>query len=94
MWWRRQADKSREATIDASFPLIRLEGIGKTFKGEADEETRALSDVTLDIGRGEYVSVSGPSGCGKSTLLAVLALLESPTTSWRTPSGRGCATSR
>ena len=65
---------------DASLPLIRLEGIGKTFKGDADEETRALRDVTLDIGRGEYVSVSGPSGCGKSTLLAILALLESPTT--------------
>jgi putative ABC transport system ATP-binding protein len=78
MWWRRQADKSRDATVDASFPLIRLEGIGKTFKGDADEETRALSDVTVDIGRGEYVSVSGPSGCGKSTLLAILALLESP----------------
>ena len=49
------------------------------FKGDADEETRALSDVTVDIGRGEYVSVSGPSGCGKSTFLAILALLESPT---------------
>jgi putative ABC transport system ATP-binding protein len=80
MWWRRQTDKSRGATVDASLPLIRLEGIGKTFKGDADEETRALSDITLDIGRGEYVSVSGPSGCGKSTLLAILALLESPTT--------------
>jgi putative ABC transport system ATP-binding protein len=80
MWWRRQADKSREATVDASFPLIRLEGIGKTFKGEADDETRALEDITLDIGRGEYVSVSGPSGCGKSTLLSILALLDSPTT--------------
>ena len=33
----------------------------------------------MDIGRGEYVSVSGPSGCGKSTFLSVLALLETPT---------------
>jgi putative ABC transport system ATP-binding protein len=80
MFWRRQADKSREAVVDASLPLIRLEGIGKTFKGDADEVTHALTDVTLDIGRGEYVSVSGPSGCGKSTLLAILGLLESPTT--------------
>jgi putative ABC transport system ATP-binding protein len=60
-------------------PLIRLEAISKVFKGDADEETRALSDVTLDIPRGQYVSIAGPSGCGKSTLLAVLALLESPT---------------
>jgi putative ABC transport system ATP-binding protein len=60
-------------------PLIRLEGITKTFKGDADETTVALQDVTLDIGRGEYISVSGPSGCGKSTFLSILALLESPT---------------
>jgi putative ABC transport system ATP-binding protein len=80
MWWRRQPEKSREATTDPSMPLIRLEGVGKVFKGDADEETHALRDVTLDIGRGEYVSVSGPSGCGKSTLLAVLGLLESATT--------------
>jgi putative ABC transport system ATP-binding protein len=80
MWWRRQPDKSRETAVDTSLPLIRLEGIGKVFKGDADEETHALRDVTLDIGRGEYVSVSGPSGCGKSTLLAILGLLESPST--------------
>ena len=72
-------DKSRETAVDASLPLIRLEGVGKTFKGEADEETHALRDVTVDIGRGEYVSVSGPSGCGKSTFLAILGLLEAPT---------------
>ena len=35
--------------------------------------------MTVDIGRGEYVTVSGPSGCGKSTFLAILALLDSPT---------------
>ena len=33
----------------------------------------------MDIGRGEYVSVSGPSGCGKSTFLSILALLDTPT---------------
>jgi len=60
--------------------LIRLDDVTKTFKTEdADEETQALSNVSIDIHRGEYVSVSGPSGCGKSTLLAILALLESPT---------------
>ena len=80
MWWRRQPDKSRQTAVDASLPLIRLEGVGKTFRGEADEETHALRDVTIDIGRGEYVSVSGPSGCGKSTFLAILGLLETPTT--------------
>jgi putative ABC transport system ATP-binding protein len=64
---------------DPDTPLIRLQGISKVFKGDADEETRALWDLDVDIGRGQYVSVSGPSGCGKSTFLAILALLESPT---------------
>ena len=78
MFWRRQS-KPADATTDASMPLIRLAGITKTFPGDADEETHALRAVSLDIGKGEYVSVSGPSGCGKSTLLAIMALLESPT---------------
>jgi putative ABC transport system ATP-binding protein len=80
-WWKRAKTASEPAsdTAAADMPLIRLQNITKIFKGDADEETRALWDVTVDIGRGQYVSVSGPSGCGKSTFLAVLALLESPT---------------
>ena len=81
-WWKR--NKSRqddEAPVDtAGMPLIRLEGIDKVFGGDhPDESTRALDAVTLDIDRGEYISISGPSGCGKSTLLSVLALLDAPT---------------
>ena len=68
-WWRR---KPVEDGLNPDMPLIRLEHVSKVFKGDAaDEETRALSDVTVDIGRGEYISVSGPSGCGKSTFLSI-----------------------
>jgi len=57
--------------------LIHLDGVAKIF--ETDEvETHALSNIHLDIRKGEYVSISGPSGCGKSTLLAILGLLDSP----------------
>jgi putative ABC transport system ATP-binding protein len=81
VWWRRKhpqpADQS--SALDPSMPVIRLERVSKVFKGDADEETRALDDVTVDIGRGEYVSVAGPSGCGKSTFLSILALLDTPT---------------
>jgi putative ABC transport system ATP-binding protein len=78
-WWRREKKAIAVEPVASDMPLIRLQGISKIFRGDADEETRALSDVTVDIGRAEYISVSGPSGCGKSTLLAIMALLESAT---------------
>jgi len=80
-WWRkRDAEPAAgEAAIDPGLPVIRLEHVTKVFKGDGSEETRALDDVTVDIARGDYVSVSGPSGCGKSTFLSILALLDTPT---------------
>jgi len=41
--------------------------------------TEALSDVTVDIERGEFVTIVGPSGCGKSTLLKIAAGMLEPT---------------
>ncbi|MCB1021406.1 MAG: ABC transporter ATP-binding protein [Bryobacterales bacterium] len=58
--------------------LIELKGVKKVFF--ADEiETHALSNIHLQIERGEYVAISGPSGCGKSTLLSILGLLDTAT---------------
>jgi putative ABC transport system ATP-binding protein len=78
-WWRRGA-QTPGAPSQNQMPLIRLEGIGRIFESDAEEPAVALRDVTVDIDRGEYVSVSGPSGCGKSTFLSILALLDTPTT--------------
>jgi putative ABC transport system ATP-binding protein len=81
-WWGRKARPEADGgvdTLDPDGPVIRLAGVSRVFKGDADEETWALRDVTVDINPGDYVSVSGPSGCGKSTLLSVLALLDTPT---------------
>jgi putative ABC transport system ATP-binding protein len=79
-WWRkRESQPAVEQAPDPEMPVIHLEGVSRVFKGEADEETWALNDVTVDIRRGEYVSVSGPSGCGKSTFLSILGLLDTPT---------------
>ena len=55
--------------------LIKLDNIKKVFYSE-DIETHALSNISLTINKGEYVSISGPSGCGKSTLLSLLGLLD------------------
>ncbi len=62
----------------ASPALIRLEGIKKVFYTD-EVETHALSEVHLEVRRGEYVAISGPSGCGKTTLLSLLGLLDTPT---------------
>lgn len=58
--------------------LIHLEGLKKVFLTD-EVETHALSEIHLQITRGEYISIAGPSGCGKSTLLSILGLLDTPT---------------
>ena len=78
-WWRKDPKPVEEAPVDPNMPVIRLQNVSKIFPGDADEETRALDDVTVDIQRGEYVAVSGPSGCGKSTFLSIVGLLDTPT---------------
>jgi len=57
--------------------LIKLEKVTKTYRAD-HVETRALSDVSLKIARGDYTAVSGPSGSGKTTLLSLLGLLDRP----------------
>jgi putative ABC transport system ATP-binding protein len=56
--------------------VIKLKSVAKVFLTD-EVETHALSDVNLDVAKGEYVSIAGPSGCGKSTLLSILGLLDS-----------------
>ena len=58
--------------------LIRLEGIRKVYYTD-EVETHALSDIDLEIGDGDYVSIAGPSGSGKTTLLSILGLIDTPT---------------
>jgi len=59
-------------------PLVCIRNLSKIFYSD-DLETRAVSDLDLNIDRGEYVAISGPSGSGKSTLLSIIGLLDTPT---------------
>jgi nitrate/nitrite transport system ATP-binding protein len=59
-------------------PYLKLDHISKTFT-RGVFETEVLTDITLTIEQGEYVSIIGHSGCGKSTLLNIVAGLVSAT---------------
>jgi putative ABC transport system ATP-binding protein len=92
-WWRRRSEPvSSDLAVDPAAPVIRLENVSKVFRGDADDEVRALDSVNVSIARGDYVSVSGPSGCGKSTFLNVLGLLDSPTSGRYWLNGRATET--
>lgn len=58
---------------------IKVNDVSVIFDGNKGKKTQALSHVTLDIKKGEFVSLLGPSGCGKTTLLRCIADLQKPT---------------
>jgi putative ABC transport system ATP-binding protein len=58
--------------------MITLSDISRTFE-VGSQPVRALRNVDLTIGEGEYVSIMGPSGSGKSTLLNLIGCLDRPT---------------
>jgi NitT/TauT family transport system ATP-binding protein len=52
---------------------IEVAGVGKTYRDVVTGRgVRALDEITLNVGRGEFVSLIGPSGCGKTTLLKIM----------------------
>jgi len=57
---------------------MEAQNVSKTF-GQGAREVHALSDVSIQIHRGELTLLMGPSGSGKTTLLSILGCILSPT---------------
>ena len=53
--------------------MISASNISKTFKGK-----KVLDNVSIEVKKGEIVSIVGPSGAGKTTLLHILSTLDKP----------------
>ncbi len=56
-------------------PVVQLRGVTKDYDGQP-----ALRNVSLDVRRGEFLTILGPSGCGKTTILRLVAGFETPST--------------
>ena len=57
--------------------IIEIKDICKSF-GAKDNRTHVLKDISLTVGKGEFISLMGASGSGKSTLLYLLGGLDTP----------------
>src|SRR5699024_1567750 len=58
--------------------MLQVKQVSKTY--ECKVAYRALTDINLEVEKGEFVGVMGPSGSGKKTLLNLIATIEEPTT--------------
>ncbi len=67
---RSDAHPSGDHTLSAGF--IEIERLSKVFDTARRDRHVALSDISITIAAGQFVSIVGPSGCGKSTLLYVV----------------------
>ena len=70
--WNRPGAKVTDMLID-------IQDIYKIYNEDKESEVRALNGVSLQIDRGEFVSIIGQSGSGKSTLMNILGCLDIPT---------------
>jgi nitrate/nitrite transport system ATP-binding protein len=65
--------------LPTEIPLVEIDHVSRAFRTSDGGSYIALTDVYLEIKRGEFISIIGHSGCGKSTLLNILAGLDRAT---------------
>jgi len=68
-------------------PLIQAENVSKIYQ-MGEQTVRALDEVSLTIGQGEFVAIMGPSGSGKSTMMNLIGALDVPSAGQLSIDGR------
>ena len=71
-------DRAQQSAATA-LRMIDIAGVSKVYETAHGGRHLALDDVSLGIGKGQFVSILGPSGCGKSTLLYMVGGFVAPT---------------
>ena len=69
-------------------PEISVKNVSMVFSDSKGNPVQALKNVSIDIQKGEFISLLGPSGCGKSTLLRIVSDLLTPTSGEVTVCGK------
>ncbi len=80
--WERPHGTKGGAAVDQTAPVLRIDGLGKTYQGQSlfgavGRGVVALEDISLSAQRGRTLAIVGESGCGKSSLARILAGLQS-----------------
>src|ERR1700730_7702646 len=71
--WATVACRTRDRPMNEQFKELRLDRVSRHFGHPGGAQIAALHELTLTIGRGEFICLLGPSGCGKTTALNCIA---------------------
>ncbi|MDR1955054.1 MAG: ABC transporter ATP-binding protein [Candidatus Methanoplasma sp.] len=85
----QEQDKEQTRPESPAAALINIKNLRKVFKRD-ETETVVLENFSLEIGKGELITLVGPSGCGKTTILRLIAGLTEPTSGEVTINGKPC----
>jgi NitT/TauT family transport system ATP-binding protein len=76
---RSNARTESASACEPASAMIEIDRVSQVFRTSGRQDHLALSDISLTIGDGAFVSILGPSGCGKSTLLYIVGGFVNPT---------------